>query len=84
MYKIEKGKKLKSYCRKKDSSKYPFKNMKIGDSFLVPHDKDLCGSNLKNQIRVRTAATNYCKFNNPKLKFLTQTEEKGIRVFRIK
>ncbi len=62
----------KGYCLYE--SKYPFKKMKIGDSFLAT--KAIKISSL------RTSAAQFGKRHN--IKFLTRKVEGGLRIWRIK
>lgn len=53
--------------------KYPFKDMKIGDSFFVPN-KAISGA--------RTSRCNFSK-KHKEYKFITRNENDGIRVWRV-
>ena len=57
-------------------TKYPFPDMKIGDSFFVPAD------NTKAIPRVRSAASLWAQKYNRKL--VTRVVDGGVRVWRVK
>lgn len=52
--------------------RYPFAEMKVGDSFLVPAEI---------APRASSAAGNYAKANKP-MKFLTRQTPEGLRIWR--
>ena len=58
-------------------SKYPFKDMKVGDSFFIT-DKE---EPEKTRKKVSAAATMFCQKKD--CKFKTQTFETGVRVWRV-
>ena len=60
---------------------YPFKDMNVGDSFLVP-----LGGKKEYSVRpnLYTAAKMFCVNNNLKWKFKTAAEQNGIRIWRVK
>lgn len=55
-------------------SRYPFRQMKIGDSFFVPELQ---------AHKVRTAAS-YFHCRNREFSFVTRQEKGGVRVWRVK
>jgi len=55
---------------------YPFHEMDVGDSFLVPFE------NVKNVNIVRSAASQFWRRHGT-AKFTVTTEKKGYRVYRI-
>lgn len=71
MYKIEKGIAITDHNRK---SKYPFKEMKVNDSFFIPCEKE----KLNNK---RTSLLSSCR--NMKQKFITRAVDGGIRIWRV-
>lgn len=77
MYAVERNVPAPGINRPSRATKYPFANLKVGDSFFVPHDRD-------NRAipRVRSAASIWAKYHNHKL--VTRTVDGGIRVWRIK
>lgn len=68
-YKIEKNKPIKTY------SKFPFKTMVKGDSFLETD------ANRLNSLRV--SASNFSKSTKGKIKFSIRKVEGGYRCYRI-
>lgn len=64
--------------QERTSLKYPWPNMKKGDSFFVP------GYSVKKQNNLHTSGTNWFKRNNPDGKISIRREGDGIRVYRIK
>ena len=65
--------------------KYPFLDMKVGDSFAVPVDPSTQLGYIRVRNRVASAVCN-CKRINPKLKFAYRTmkDKREIRVWRTK
>ncbi len=59
----------------RDRSKYPFVDMDVGDSFLIPDPTDT------ERKRVQTSAASYGRRHNKH--FVTRTTHDGIRVWRI-
>ncbi len=57
-------------------SKYPFANMKVGDSFAIRKGQDV-------QL-VRQAASHYSIKKNPKTRFAIYRTEEGYRCWRVK
>lgn len=86
MYQIEKNVPL--YLRQvRNSTVYPYKDMEIGDSFLI--DPTLTGDNRKIGLIQSNAiaAFNWLKKNNPHMKnwrIKTASKDGKIRVWRIK
>ena len=71
-YEIEKDVELEGY-----GSKYPFKKMKVGDSFFVPHPE-------AKQARQAALGRNKRKRNpNNPMRFITRTTEGGVRIWRV-
>lgn len=60
--------------------KYPIESLEIGDSFLIPYEKDVN----KNAMHSRASGSiaNFRK-KHPEKKFTTRQMEDGIRVWRI-
>ena len=56
--------------------KYPWPNMKKGDSFYIP------GYSAKKQSNIHTVGNNWFMRNNPDGKIITRREGDGIRVYR--
>jgi len=75
MFKIEKNIKVKGRTPRGES--YPFKDMEVGDSFLIP---DV--GNKKSQIR--NTIYNYANYIGLHGCFATRTEGNGIRVWKVK
>ena len=75
MIKIETGIPVPSNITRK--SKYPFKEMKIGESFFLTDKTDP----EKARKKVSAAATMFCR--EKACKFKTQTFETGVRVWRV-
>lgn len=55
---------------------YPFRDMEVGDSFLVPFE------HVKNQNSLRSAASHFAR-RTRLARFTITIEEKGYRVFRV-
>lgn len=55
-------------------SRYPFREMKIGDSFLVPNEHD--------SVRVRSSAS-YFGIRNKEYRFIVRKDTGGVRVWRV-
>jgi hypothetical protein len=75
MIKIETGIPIPSNITRK--SKYPFKDMNIGDSFFITDKNDP----EKTRKKVSSAATMFC--SNKDYKFKTQVFDTGVRVWRV-
>jgi hypothetical protein len=76
MIKIEKGVPVPSAVTRK--SKYPFKEMEIGDSFFINDKIDP----ERTRKKVSSAATMFCHTND--CKFKTQVFDSGVRIWRTK
>lgn len=61
--------------------KYPFMEMNIGDNFLIECSPDMI---LKTRQRIIGSANSIIKHYGVDRKFSTRTEDKGVRVYRIK
>jgi hypothetical protein len=86
MYKIEKNIPLANIIRNGvKQHKYPFFEMKVGDSFAVPVDPATQLGYIRVHGRVRQAVANQRK-RQPDAKFITRTikAENIIRVWRVK
>ena len=59
------------------SSRYPWKEMEVGDSFRID------GFSRKQFNSLMTCGCTWAKRNNPSVKFIVRTENTGIRVWRI-
>ena len=59
-------------------SKYPFRDMEVGNSFFVNEKEDVN----KMQQKISAAASMFCK-KNPAYKFKTQAFDAGVRLWRI-
>ena len=78
MYEIDKGVEIPPPNTTNGSRRiYPFREMEIGDSFLVPVD----GDKKLQQARIGSAASYYGKRNNKR--FVTRTVDGGARVWRV-
>lgn len=77
--KIEKGIAVKQFNTGKHTH-WPFRNMKIGDSFLVPKEEESEKTGNPHPIR---AAAAYFAFRNPEFKFTIRKTEEGLRCWRI-
>jgi uncharacterized protein (DUF2249 family) len=75
MIKIEQGVPIPGNITRK--TKYPFREMKIGESFFLTDHEDP----ERTRKRVSAAATMFCA--NKDYKFKTQVFETGVRVWRI-
>lgn len=73
---IEKGVAIPTKSSRK--SKYPFRDMEVGDSFFIKDTIDPEGTRKK----VSSAATMFCHEND--YKFKTQVFPAGVRIWRIK
>jgi len=71
MYKIDKNYAIPPLMR----SKFPFREMKVGDSFFVPKKEKVPTSN------VRCAAESWKK-SHPGFTYASRTVEGGLRVWR--
>ncbi len=75
--KIEKG--IKLPAAKSGSKKYPFEDMEVGDSFLVP----FAGTDVKRR-RLQSAILGSCRISRYSgMKFSTRSSNKGIRCWRV-
>lgn len=89
MYKIDKNIEIPPFPKRKmkNANKrqtYPFKNMEIGDSFLVPLPSGCPGIAHCTTVKIHNARR---MNNNPQLKnrkFSTRTVKEGVRCWRIK
>ena len=72
MFKIEKDVALPKHAR---TSKYPFADMEIGDSFAAPNST---------RQGLYTAAYNWAKAEGAGKKFIVREEGKGARIWRTK
>lgn len=77
MYEIDKGVEIPAPHGVATRRVYPFREMEIGDSFLVPGD----GDKRQLQARIGSAASYYGKRNNKR--FVTRSVEGGVRVWRV-
>ena len=59
---------------------YPFKDMKVGDSFFID-TKDRDKGNMRN--RVQSSSSRFAKMQDPKQQFCSRQLEGGIRCWRI-
>ena len=75
-FQIETGIPIPQIRRRGKSGKYPFRELKIGDSFLVPNQDRFT---IK---RLRSACHNFSK-RNPDYMFTVKEEVTGCRVWRI-
>jgi hypothetical protein len=76
MYKVESNIEAPSFRRGK---KYPFADMAVGDSFLVPNSEITDITYRQNSIR--GSALSYGKKNNAQ--FSTRRTEEGLRCWRV-
>lgn len=60
-------------------SKYPFREMEVGNSFFINEKENVA----RLQQKLSAAASMFCK-GNPSYKFKTQGFEAGVRVWRVK
>ncbi len=72
MFAIEKNVPLAS--RRRNDAKYPFRDMRIGDSFFVPH------TDIRAIPRVRSAASEWARRMG--WEFTTRKVEGGLRIWR--
>lgn len=78
MYEIDRGVEIPApNIHNRNSRIYPFREMEIGDSFLVPGNENKKAL----QARVGSAACYYGKRNNSR--FVTRSVEGGVRVWRV-
>ncbi len=61
-------------------SKYPFAEMKPGDSFLLKGETKIAIRNLSSQLM--SAATHWARANGNGYEFKTRTSDKGARIWR--
>ena len=74
-YQIEKGVAIPARNFKK--SRYPFNEMDVGDSFIVP----ITGSKRTTQTRLSASAASYSRYKQGR-KFTVRVVENGFRVWR--
>jgi hypothetical protein len=80
-YKIDKG--IPLHGRSNKSSKFPFNQMKVGDSFFAPHPD-------AKKARQNALARNAGQYRKPpkhmpfQRHFVTRTVEGGVRIWRVK
>lgn len=76
-YKVESGIPMPS--RKAHNAKFPFKEMQVGDSFLVPFDGEDEGT-------VRSRIASNCTHQKRRIgrQYATRKVDGGIRVWRVK
>ena len=60
-------------------SKYPFREMEVGNSFFVNEKESVA----RLQQKLSAAASMFCK-KNPAYKFKTQAFDTGVRLWRVK
>ncbi len=80
MYKVDKGVTMPEGTDRRN--RYPFKSMKIGDSFFVP-DKDTKGK-LRPDHTIREASQGYRLRHNKEARFSVRKVEGGHRCWRTK
>lgn len=79
-YSIETGIIISGVRGTRADDKFPFPNMKVGDSFLIPKDDPLC----KNPNTLHYAAKMFARMN-PGFTITTRTQlDKSRRVWRLK
>ncbi len=80
MYKIEKNLAIPTRHNRRQS-KYPWADLQIGDSFLVPFNE----VNVKNErSNLHTSYRQWCRTRQlPERKISVQEVEKGFRVWRV-
>lgn len=72
---------------KKDMSKYPFKDMQVGDTFFVPYPET--GEEIdvfdkaELQSKLSAAIGSYKKYNKVDRKFKTSRSDEGVTIIRI-
>jgi hypothetical protein len=84
MYKIESGVALPDVARhstRKGSTKYPFAEMNVGQSFLIPATSE--DEVVKVESRLRGATLRYAKQQGGTVKFTVRAVNDGIRVWRV-
>jgi hypothetical protein len=71
--------------RRRGEFAYPFRAMKVSDSFAIPVKKDYSKKKI-NVLRSSLLTTGrlFCQFNRFDWKFSTRVTEKEIRIWRIK
>lgn len=74
---IEKGVPVPKNITRK--SKYPFREMEVGDSFFIKDNIDV----KRAQQKISAVAHMFCK-KNPLYKFKTQAFDSGVRIWRTK
>lgn len=72
-YVIEKGVALPKGKRSEKSTKYPFKSMEVGDSFLVPDFTSIVSLRSQASVTGRTLGK----------KFSVRLVEQGVRIWRV-
>lgn len=67
------------------NNKYPFMDMKVGDSFFVRLHRDTCAAEYRiRQSKLISAARGITKYHGKKYKFTTKaTVGAGIRIWRV-
>jgi hypothetical protein len=79
IYPIEDAVPIPRSTRERDSSKYPFAQMKVGQSFAIPLGMEEAG--LIEQ-RIRTATYRYTKQEGGTVKFTVRALDNEVRVWR--
>lgn len=83
-YKIEKKVPIPTQKgRRRGTSKYPFAEMNVGDSFTIPYDKNK-DTYWTKQTSLKQSARRWALLNGKKWDFQTTKEEHTIRIWRIK
>lgn len=85
MYKIDKNIKIPPQAQRGEAPKYPFKKMKIGDSFFIPNSH--IEENRRTARRIISAGVVYKKRNSltqKDFKLTTRIYEDGVRCWRTK
>lgn len=86
MFKIEKKVEMPAITRNV-GSKYPFADMEVGDSFLVPLEYDEDGSPVEDTATLRKRMNGACsnavrRYKDEDRKFTARNVEGGVRVWR--
>jgi len=79
LYAIDKSMPIELKCN--DRRRFPFFNMEIGDSFLIPKKEQ---SPEKARSSIGTAVVTFNKRYKKKIKVTSRVVEDGLRVWRIK
>ena len=74
MFQIEDGIEIPALTRHNTEAKYPFKQMKVGQSFFVPCTEE-------NAKKVRTSISSSAR--SAKVRHVTRIAEGGLRVWRV-